>query len=109
MRISSMRSTYAVGSKCRVCGVTNTSDTSDQREDSMTNGSGPPAHTLIVAVLAAAILSFFAAALLINIFQRQQEAKPVFFRVAEVDDRTDDPAIWGKNFPFQYDAYRQTV
>ena len=27
----------------------------------------------------------------------------------ELTDNTEDPAIWGKNFPFQYDGYRRTV
>jgi nitrite reductase (cytochrome c-552) len=27
----------------------------------------------------------------------------------EVNDETDDPAVWGKNFPLQYDAYKRTV
>src|SRR4026207_564091 len=47
--------------------------------------------------------------LLMNIFERKQEAKNPFYRVVELNDDTDDPAIWGKNFPLQYDAYRRTV
>lgn len=50
-----------------------------------------------------------AAALLVNIFQRQQEARNPFYRVVELDDATEDPAIWGKNFPLQYDGYLRTV
>jgi len=49
------------------------------------------------------------AALLVNITQRKQEAQQTFFRVVEVTDETTDPAIWGKNFPMQYDAYLRTV
>ena len=75
----------------------------------MTNGAAPSSRRLIMAVIGTAIAAFLVAALLIKIFQRQEEAKQVFFKVAEVNDQTDDPAIWGKNFPFQYDAYRQTV
>jgi nitrite reductase (cytochrome c-552) len=29
--------------------------------------------------------------------------------VVELDDDTEDPAVWGKNFPLQYDAYLRTV
>jgi len=29
--------------------------------------------------------------------------------VVELTDTTQDPAIWGKNFPFQYDAYLRTT
>ena len=47
--------------------------------------------------------------LLVNIFERKQEAKNPFFRVVELTDETDDPAVWGKNFPLQYDGYLRTV
>jgi nitrite reductase (cytochrome c-552) len=47
--------------------------------------------------------------LLVNIFERKQEARNPFFRVVELTDEIDDPAVWGKNFPFQYDGYRRTV
>ncbi len=61
--------------------------------------------TALVAALAAAGVT----ALLVNIFERQQEARETFFRVVEITDDIDDPAVWGKNFPFQYDSYLQTV
>jgi len=48
-------------------------------------------------------------ALLVNIFERQQEARNPFYRVVELTDDTEDPAVWGKNFPAQYDDYRRTV
>jgi nitrite reductase (cytochrome c-552) len=47
--------------------------------------------------------------LLMNIFERKQEAKNPFFHVVELTDETTDPAVWGKNFPMQYDDYRRTV
>src|SRR4026209_2545165 len=53
-----------------------------------------------------AILGMF---LLVSIFQRKQEARNPFFRVVELTEESDDPAIWGKNFPLQYDDYRRTV
>src|ERR1044072_8171966 len=46
---------------------------------------------------------------LISIFQHKQEAKNPFFRVVELNDGIDDPAVWGKNFPLQYDLYLRTV
>ena len=61
-----------------------------------------------VAVLAA-VAAAGVTALLVNIMERKQEAKNPFFRVVELDDETEDPAIWGKNFPLQYDAYLRTV
>lgn len=64
----------------------------------------------VVAIAAAAAVATAAVtALLVNIMERQQEAKNPFFRVVELDETTDDPAIWGKNFPLQYDAYLRTV
>jgi nitrite reductase (cytochrome c-552) len=46
---------------------------------------------------------------LISIFEHKQEARNAFFRVVEITDETDDPALWGRNFPLQYDAYQRTV
>jgi nitrite reductase (cytochrome c-552) len=58
----------------------------------------------VAAVAAAGVV-----ALLINIFERKQEARNPFYRVVELTDDTEDPAVWGKNFPLQYDGYRRTV
>lgn len=69
-------------------------------------------YSLKLLVLVGA-LAFVAAlggiALLMNIMERKQEARTPFFRVVELTDDTDDPAIWGKNFPLQYDGYKRTV
>ncbi len=65
---------------------------------------------LFLGVAAAAALAGFAVtALLVNIFERKQEARNPFFRVVELTDETEDPAVWGRNFPMQYDAYKRTV
>lgn len=48
-------------------------------------------------------------AILVSVIERKQEAKNPFFRVVELDDTTEDPSIWGKNFPLQFDSYRRTV
>ena len=61
--------------------------------------------TALVAALAAA----GGVALLVNILERKQEAKNPFYRVVDLTDETEDPAVWGKNFPMQFDAYRRTV
>jgi nitrite reductase (cytochrome c-552) len=61
--------------------------------------------TAVIAALAAAA----GAALLVTIVERQQEARNPFYRVVELTDETTDPALWGKNFPLQYDGYRRTV
>jgi nitrite reductase (cytochrome c-552) len=59
---------------------------------------------IVVAAVAAGLT-----ALLVNIFERKQEARNPFYRVVELTDDTEDPATWGKNFPLQYDGYRRTV
>src|SRR5215212_10847877 len=64
--------------------------------------------TLLVAAIAA-LVAVAGVALLLNIFQRKQEARNPFYRVVELTDETDDPAVWGKNFPMQYDGYKRTV
>ncbi len=67
------------------------------------------ARALVIAAVATALLTFGIVALLVNIFERKQEARNPFYRVVELTDDTEDPSIWGKNFPQQYDAYLRTV
>jgi len=57
----------------------------------------------------AVIATIAGVALLMNVFERKQEARNPFYRVVELTDDTEDPAIWGRNFPMQYDGYRRTV
>ena len=65
---------------------------------------------LFFAIVGAAVLvTVLAVALLMNIFERKQEARNPFYRVVELTDDTEDPAVWGKNFPQQYDDYKRTV
>jgi nitrite reductase (cytochrome c-552) len=58
---------------------------------------------------AGALAAVGAAALLVNISARKQEAANPYFRVVELTDDTVDPEVWGKNFPIQYDGYARTV
>ncbi len=69
----------------------------------------PSRSTPFRIALLAAIGAIAATALLVNVFTRQQEARNPFYRVVELDDTVVDPAVWGQNFPLQYDGYRQTV
>lgn len=63
----------------------------------------------ILTVAAAMLVGIGATALLVNIIERKQEARNPFYRVVELNDEIDDPAVWGKNFPLQYDDYLKTV
>jgi nitrite reductase (cytochrome c-552) len=64
---------------------------------------------MIFAIAATALATFGVAALLVNIFERKQEARSQFFKVVDLTDEMDSPAEWGKNFPLQYDGYKRTV
>ena len=66
-------------------------------------------RTLAIVTSLAAGAAVLVAVLLTNITRRQDEARNPFYRVVEITDTTEDPAIWGKNFPQQYDGYMRTV
>ncbi|NLX13002.1 MAG: ammonia-forming cytochrome c nitrite reductase subunit c552 [Phycisphaerales bacterium] len=74
-------------------------------------GAGRSRFSIIVLsiTIISAVMVYGVTALLMDIFEHKQEAKHPFFRVVELTDETEDPAIWGQNFPLQYDAYRRTV
>lgn len=46
--------------------------------------------------------------LLVNVFEKKQEANlyPSVFK--PVGDQETDPKVWGENFPYEYDSYRKT-
>ena len=58
----------------------------------------------VVALAAAAVT-----ALLMNIFERKQEAAAAHRTLVEVTADTTDPARWGINWPKQYDSYMLTA
>ena len=64
---------------------------------------------VLLTALIATLAAISGAALLVNIFERKQEARNPFYRVVELTDETEDPAVWGMNFPLQYDDYKRTV
>lgn len=68
-----------------------------------------PFFRMLAAAGLTATLTLALVAFLVNIMERKSEGRNPFYRVVELKDTTDDPAIWGKNFPLQYDAYRRTV
>src|SRR6185369_1628880 len=76
-------------------------------EKNMANRGG--FKTVLITAVVAALAAAGVTALLVNIFERKQEARNPFYRVVQLTDMTDDPAVWGKNFPLEYDAYRRTV
>jgi nitrite reductase (cytochrome c-552) len=73
--------------------------------DTRWSGSRVLGVTVVVTVL----VTLGIVALLVNIFERKQEARNPFYRVVDLTDDIDDPAVWGKNFPQQFDQYKRTV
>ncbi|MCL4303226.1 MAG: ammonia-forming cytochrome c nitrite reductase subunit c552 [Anaerolineae bacterium] len=63
----------------------------------------------IATIVVVALLTIGVMLLLGNVSQRKEEAKQDVFRVAEITEDTIDPAVWGKNYPRQYDGYQRTV
>ena len=63
---------------------------------------------LAIAVVFAAVAAGIAA-LLVNINERKTEARTSTVRLVEVTEDTTDPAIWGTNWPKQYDSYQRTA
>ncbi|MFT0762954.1 ammonia-forming cytochrome c nitrite reductase subunit c552 [Actinomyces sp. F1_1611] len=77
-----------------------------------TPSQGKSKNRLVLLVLI--LVGAFAAtvvitALLMNIFEKKQEGAKTFTEVVALDETTVDPAIWGKNFPIQYEAYKRTA
>ncbi len=64
---------------------------------------------ITLAMLAGAVVTAGIAALLVNIMQRKSEGTTQPYRVVELTEDTDDPAVWGQNFPLQYETYKKTT
>ncbi|MCC9600749.1 ammonia-forming cytochrome c nitrite reductase subunit c552 [Stieleria sp. JC731] len=64
---------------------------------------------LLLLTLITGAATFAVIALLVNIFERKQEAREPFTKVVEVSEVSSDPEPWGLNFPQQYEDYLKTV
>src|SRR3954467_11376932 len=65
------------------------------------------AFAIIVVIVAGA--SALVTALLVSIVNRKQEAKNPYLKLVNVDENTTDPAVWGTNWPREYDTYQRTA
>ena len=68
--------------------------------------------TWIRAVAIAAVsagLTALIAALLVNIAERKDEARSAYVELVPVTEDDTDPALWGRNWPRQYDSYQRTA
>ncbi len=75
------------------------------------NQNPPKKRGLLVALVAGVFLlvALVAAALLVNIAERKQEAKNSFVKLVEVTENDVDPAKWGTNWPREFDGYKRTA
>jgi nitrite reductase (cytochrome c-552) len=64
---------------------------------------------ILLGILATAVVTAVVTTVLVSVFERKQEARHTYFRVVDITDDTEDPEVWGKNFPLQYDQWRRTV
>jgi nitrite reductase (cytochrome c-552) len=74
-----------------------------------TKGRGSRIGVTVLLVVLASVATVGVLALWQNIQTRKNEARQVVFKLVDLDETTIDPAIWGKNFPHQYDAYLRTA
>lgn len=66
--------------------------------------------TRAIAIAAASMVATaLVAALLVNISERKSEARNAYVELAQVTEDDTDPAVWGRNWPRQYDSYLRTA
>ncbi|HQX09159.1 MAG TPA: ammonia-forming cytochrome c nitrite reductase subunit c552 [Thermoflexales bacterium] len=58
----------------------------------------------VLALLTAGVLL-----LMQSVSERQREGRQDAFRVVPLTEDVVDPAVWGQNYPNQYDSYKRTV
>ncbi len=81
----------------------------EKPQDSKPTQSSAGIKRMALVAGVAALASAALVGLLVNVFEKKTEARNPFFRVVEFNETTEDPAVWGRNFPLQYDGYRRTV
>lgn len=64
---------------------------------------------LALVFLAAALGAAGAAALFTTRSDREQKSTSPYFRVVELDETSVDSAVWGRNFPVQYESFRRNA
>lgn len=60
------------------------------------------------AFILGGVIMVLLAILLLNINERQVEARVSPAQIQEIPEDTIDPAVWGVNFPRQYDSFKKT-
>jgi nitrite reductase (cytochrome c-552) len=67
-----------------------------------------PVWVVAVVLVLVAVVAGVVSGLLVNIFQRKQEAKNPFLKLVNVSAETTDPRPWGMNFPREFEQYQRT-
>lgn len=67
----------------------------------------PWSYVVTIAVVAAATAGVMLLGL--NVVERKAEGERAVFDLEELSEDTVDPALWGRNFPRQFDSYQRTV
>ena len=62
----------------------------------------------VLLTLVVSVATFAVVAVLFNITDRKDEAAQSPMKVVEIAADELDPAVWGANFPFQYDSFQRT-
>lgn len=62
----------------------------------------------LVILVATAVATAVVAGLLMNISQHKAESQEYPLKVVEIGEKELDPAVWGQNFPHQYDSFVKT-
>lgn len=68
-----------------------------------------PTWILITIFLVGVVVALGLSALLVTIGERQGEARHPYELLVPVDEETTDPAVWGVNWPSQYESYLRTT
>ncbi len=68
-----------------------------------------PVWLFVVVIVVAAGVGVGITSLVATIGQHKGEAAVSNLQIAKLDETTVDPAIWGQNYPIQYDLYMKTA
>jgi len=64
---------------------------------------------LVLTIVITAVCTALGVALLMNIFERKDEGRHPYVLLKPVTEDDTDPAVWGANWPRQYDGYLRTA
>ncbi len=63
---------------------------------------------LVIAFIVGAVVMWGLALLLVSVQGRKTEATQYPLKIVQIADTELDPAVWGKNFPREYDSFSKT-